>query len=233
MNTCRIADIDAGTNIVTDDYNFSQNNASSIRWWRQFDQLACCLTKDCYRVASCQLLPADHIPNYFSTTNHRAICRFSGRSSRTFSGRSGYPERMRSSRNGDRDHAVTLGTPNIGGSSRDELCSQRGQAGNCCGAVYTKNQFACFLRPPLTHSPLQRAKLIVRKRAGVLDLQTAEKSQCGFFRSFLEPSHYRGPGIFERIFAGAPVMWCPLAGTISRPNFARVPSGGQAHQEAV
>ena len=130
-------------------------------------------------------------------------------------------------------HCGSMGSAGPRASSRDELCSQRGQAGNCCSAGYTENQLACFLRPPLTHSPLQRAKLIVRKRAGVLDLQTAEKSQCCFFGAFLEPSHNRGPSIFEGIFAGAPVMWCPLAGTISRPNFASVPSGGQAHQEAV
>ena len=79
--------------------------------WRQLLIPACCLTKDCYRVASCQMLPADHSPNYISTTNHRAICRVSGRSSKAFSGRSGYFERMRSPRSGDREHAVTSGTP--------------------------------------------------------------------------------------------------------------------------
>jgi hypothetical protein len=68
---------------------------------------------------------------------------------------------MRSSRSGDRDHTVTLGTPpnilmalssmtttshyglmgspDFRASSRDEICRQRGQAGNCCSAVYAKD----------------------------------------------------------------------------------------------
>ena len=45
---------------------------------------SCCLTKDCYRVASCRMLPADHNPNYISTTTQSAICRVSGRSSKVF-----------------------------------------------------------------------------------------------------------------------------------------------------
>jgi len=60
----------------------------------------------------------------------------------------------------------------------------------------------------------------------MFDLQTAEKSQCRFFGTFLEPNHNYGPGIFEGIFAGAPVMWCALAWTIGRPNFASMLSGG-------
>jgi hypothetical protein len=119
-----------------------------------------------------------------------------------------------------------MGSPDFRASSRDEICRQRGLARNCCSAVYTKDQLPCFLRAPLTDSPFQRAKLTVRKRAGVLDLQTAEKSQCCFFGTFLEPSHNHGPGIFERIFASAPAMRRALAWTIGRPNFARVPSGG-------
>jgi hypothetical protein len=51
--------------------------------------------------------------------NHRAICRVSGRCSKTFSCRSGNSERMRSSRSGDRDDAVTLAAANMCGSLHD------------------------------------------------------------------------------------------------------------------
>ena len=45
-------------------------------------------------------------------------------------------------------------------------------------AVHRKNELPCFLRPPLTHSPLQRAKLIVGRRTGVLDLKMGQRASA-------------------------------------------------------
>ena len=98
---------------------------------------------------------------------------------------SGKSKLLRSSRNRDRDHAVTLDSPeleysghrwprrfvadrckfDIGMSCSNEFCRQCGQAGKRRSAIYAKDQLPCFLRSLLTHSSLQRAKLIVGKRA--------------------------------------------------------------------
>src|ERR1700684_1040594 len=104
------------------------------------------------------MLPADHSPNHLSMTNHGAICRVSGRSSRGFSVLSGNSELLRSSRSGDLDHTVTVGTPQtwiplssmtktfplridekfeLRASCCDEISGQRAQAGSCSSAVHT------------------------------------------------------------------------------------------------
>jgi hypothetical protein len=80
------------------------------------------------------MLPADHNPNFLSTTNHGAICRVSGRSSKGFSVLSGNSEALRSSRSGDRDHTVGIDHATHGGPGQTHA-HVLGRKGNEIGVV--------------------------------------------------------------------------------------------------